>query len=68
MNEPVPVAAAERADEEARARWNMRQTQPDWTWNGPTIPDRKPPFRGLYVGKDGRIWVMVHQPGEPRER
>ncbi|NIU73614.1 MAG: hypothetical protein GWN71_08535, partial [Gammaproteobacteria bacterium] len=45
-------------------RWNMRQTQPDWTWNGPAIPDEKPPFRRIYVGRDGRVWVLVHQPGE----
>jgi hypothetical protein len=62
--DPVPVAPGEKANREDIARWNMRQTQPDWTWNGPAIPDRKPPFRDIYVGRDGRIWVMVHQPGE----
>jgi hypothetical protein len=65
VDDPVAVAPGERENREEQARWNMRQTQPDWTWNGPAIPDTKPPFRGLYVGKDGRIWVMVPQPGEP---
>lgn len=62
---PVAVQPAERANREEITRWNMRQTQPDWTWNGPAIPSEKPPFRDFYVGKDGRIWVLLHQPGEP---
>jgi hypothetical protein len=62
--DPVPVAAGEKADAEADVRWILRQTQPDWTWNGPAIPDAKPPFRDLYVGKDGRIWVLLSMPGE----
>ncbi len=62
--EPVPVTSGERSNREERARWNMRQTQPDWTWNGPAIPDHKPPFRDINVGRDGRIWVMVSTPGE----
>ncbi|HUG40319.1 MAG TPA: hypothetical protein VMM12_07535 [Longimicrobiales bacterium] len=64
VHEPVPVEPGEKADAEARARWGMRNTQPDWKWNGPAIPDRKPPFQRLWVGKDGRIWVQVAQPGE----
>lgn len=62
--DPVPVTAGERATAEADTRWVMRRTQPDWTWNGPAIPDVKPPFRDLFVGKDGRIWVLLSTPGE----
>ncbi len=64
VTEPVPVASGERSNQEEIARWNMRQTQPDWTWNGPAIPDEKPAFRSFNVGKDGRIWVLLHTPGE----
>ena len=64
IHEPVRVKGAEKDNAEARTRWNMRRTQPDWTWNGPAIPDEKPPFRDLFVGNDGRIWVLLHQPGE----
>jgi hypothetical protein len=34
-------------------------TQPNWRWNGPPMPDRKPFFRRLYAGRDGRVWVEV---------
>lgn len=64
-HEPVPVQSGERANREERQRWSMRQVQPDWKWNGPAIPDEKPPFRDLLVGRDGRIWVLLHQPGQP---
>ncbi|MFW5947370.1 MAG: hypothetical protein ACOCUW_02650 [Gemmatimonadota bacterium] len=62
--DPVSVQADEKANREDRARHNMRGTQPDWKWSGPGIPDEKPPFHRIFVGRDGRIWVAVHQPGE----
>jgi len=62
--EPVPVAAGEKAEEEAAAIRNMRYTDPNWRWNGETIPDVKPPFSNFYAGDDGTIWVSVHQPAE----
>jgi hypothetical protein len=63
--DPVPVDRDEKANREAQVRHSMRQTQPDWRWNGPPIPDVKPPFQSLHTGVDGRIWVRLHQPGEP---
>ncbi len=63
--EPVPVKGGERSNREELTRWSMRRTQPDWTWNGPAIPHEKPPYRDLFVGRDGRIWVLLHQPAEP---
>ncbi len=63
-HEPVPVAAGEKADREEQTRWNMRQHQPDWRWNGPPIPGVKPPFQRIHLGLDGRIWVQLHQPAE----
>lgn len=62
--EPVPVQAEERRNAEERAIWNMRSVDPGWRWNGPAIPDRKPPFRDILVGGDGRIWVAVSTTGE----
>ncbi len=62
--EPAPVLPEEKAEREAIMTASMRQTQPDWRWNGDPIPDTKPPYRGLYVGQDGRIWVLLHQEAE----
>lgn len=62
--EPVPVQSDEKANAQEQATWNMRRTQPDWKWSGPGIPDTKPAFRDIHAGLDGRIWVLVHQPGE----
>lgn len=65
--EPIPVAAGERREEELRVTRNMRRNQEGWRWNGPAIPDHKPPFRDLYTGRDGRIWVHVSMPGVQRD-
>ena len=64
---PVPVTAGERAEEEAQEIRNMRGTDPNWRWNGPPIPETKPPFSNFYPGEDGTIWVKVHQPGKKVE-
>ncbi len=57
--EPAPATDGEKAEEEARVTRNLRMTQPNWRWNGPAMPDRKPFFRRLYAGRDGRVWVEV---------
>lgn len=62
--DPVPVHPDERANEEERATFNMRQMVPDWRWNGPPIPDTKPAYGDLLAAKDGRIWVVVSLSGE----
>jgi hypothetical protein len=59
--QPAPVLAAEKAERERIMIANMRQTEPGWRWNGPPIPDAKPPYTGFYVGAQGRIWVQLHQ-------
>jgi hypothetical protein len=60
----VAVDAAEKANAEAISTWSMRQTEAGWKWNGPPIPDTKPLYRSLSVDLDGRIWVLLSQPGE----
>lgn len=60
--EPVPVGSGEKSEQEDRVTRNMRGQYPGWRWNGPPIPDFKPPFRGIFVGDDGRIWVQLSQP------
>lgn len=58
-----PVTAGERAEETARVTRDLRYTDPNWRWDGPSIPDRKPAFDGFYPGDDGRIWVYRQGPG-----
>jgi hypothetical protein len=60
---PVPVLAAEKAEQEHRIIEDFKETFGSWRWNGPPIPDTKPPFRTILIGEDGRIWVQVSQPG-----
>ncbi len=63
--DPVPVSSGERDEQERRITENLRRQYPGWRWNGPPIPDTKPPFRDVFAGEDGRIWVLLSQPGEP---
>lgn len=61
---PVPVRSEERDHAERITIREMRRTQPDWRWNGPSIPSTKPAFKTIHVGQDGRLWVQVSQPAE----
>lgn len=61
---PVEVPEAERAWDEARITFNLRMTDPSWTFTGPAIPAVKPPIRELQVARDGRIWVRVSTPSQ----
>lgn len=57
--DPVLVSDDERRHVREMITRDMRNTQPDWSWNGPPIPDHKPPFIWLQPGRDGRIWVLA---------
>lgn len=63
--DPVPVAPDEKANERERITANMRNTDPDWSWDGPPIPDTKPAYRDVRVDLEGRVWVRLHTRGEP---
>ena len=54
----VPVSSAEAAFERGFVERRFRQANPTWKWSAP-MPDGKPPFNGLYAGRDGRIWVSL---------
>ena len=62
--DPVPVSDAERAYRRESTVRMIRFTAPDWTWDGPAIPDHKPVFTELLTGRDGRIWVKLSTEGE----
>ena len=65
--DPVPVHEEERASTREFLEGNMRNTQPDWNWNGPPIPQHKPFFYELLAGRDGRIWVRLATEAYPVE-
>jgi hypothetical protein len=60
----VPIATEERDEEHARITYSMRRTDPSWSWSGPALPSVKAPVLGLFVARDGRIWVQVAVPSE----
>lgn len=59
----VPVLPEEKRAHEERITRNMRRMLPTWRWNGPPIPDTKPPFQSIHAAADGRIWVLLHGEG-----
>lgn len=61
--DPVAVTPAERAVEEARVREFFARFTEGWRWDGPAIPDSKPPIQWVHTGRDGTIWVQIAQPG-----
>ncbi len=65
--DPVAVQSAEASAEKDRLTRQFQANFPGWSWNGPGIPDTKPPFKEIYAGEDGRIWVQLSQPGRPEE-
>jgi hypothetical protein len=64
--DPPSVHDDERAYHRERIVRRMRRVRiPDWTWNGPPIPDHKPFYQELLAGRDGRIWVRLETEGHP---
>jgi hypothetical protein len=62
---PVAVQDEERANHEEVVTSSLRRVEPTWRWTGQAIPGTKPFFQTVRVARDGRIWVMVSQRGEP---
>lgn len=60
----VPVLSGEADDERQWLTAIMRQSFPNWSWNGPDIPAQKPAYKSLSTGYDGRIWVQLYSRGE----
>jgi len=65
--ERVRVDPLEHAWYRGRMRAQIRLDQPDWRWQGPDIPDSKPPFHDLFTDPQGRIWVVRQGPGRVLE-
>ena len=59
VTDPPSIHDEERAQQRERVVRSMRNTDPNWSWNGPPIPEQKPFYQGLLAGRDGRIWVHL---------
>lgn len=62
--DPIHVSDEERAYRRETTERMIRFTVPGWTWDGPRIPERKPVFGELLVGRNGRIWVSLTTEGQ----
>ena len=62
--DPVPVSDGERDHERESLVRMIRSSVPGWTWDGSRIPDHKPVFQDLLVGRDGRILVRLSTEGQ----
>jgi len=61
----VPVQP-EEAEERRQVQIDRFHRQyGSWRWNGPPIPDTKPPFRDLFTSQEGNVWVEVSRPAHP---
>jgi hypothetical protein len=63
----VAVQPAEADERRRQLTESLRRQYGAWRWNGPPIPDTKPPFRELVVSDEGDIWVEVSVSGVLRE-
>ena len=63
---PEPVSRAEGTEARRGIEARMREMDPNWSWNGPDIPDTKPLYSDLLVGLDGRIWIALAPEVGPR--
>ncbi|MGD8727004.1 MAG: 6-bladed beta-propeller [Gemmatimonadales bacterium] len=60
---PIAVKPEEAEERERRQTAGFRRNFGSWSWNGPPIPDTKPPFRNVFTSAEGNIWVVVSQEG-----
>lgn len=60
---PVPVKPEEAEERRRRETSNMQRQYSGWRWNGPDVPNTKPPFTELFVSAEGNIWVQLSQEG-----
>ncbi len=56
--EPVPLSAAERDWHIEQVTAEMREGNPEWTWDGPQMATVKPAYNQLIADLSGRIWVV----------
>ena len=60
---PIAVKREEAEEQRRQKTANMQRQYSGWKWNGPGVPDTKPPFTNLFASWEGNIWVQVSQEG-----
>lgn len=62
---PVPVKPEEAEERRRRITQGLQRQYGSWRWNGPDVPDTKPPFRELFLSWEGSVWLVLSQEGIP---
>jgi len=60
---PIPVKSAEAEEQQRRITRSLQRQYGSWRWNGPSVPDTKPPFKEIFVSWEGDIWVSLSTEG-----
>lgn len=63
---PVAVKPEEAEERRRRITQGLQRQYGSWRWNGPNVPDGKPPFRELFLSWEGNLWVVLSQEGVPK--
>ena len=62
---PETVSPGEAFERRRRLTQRFERQYGSWRWNGPDIPESKPPFRELLTSWEGDIWVVLSAEGVP---
>ncbi len=62
---PVPVKVEEAEERRRSITTRMERQYGGWRWNGPPVPETKPPFRDMFTSWEGNVWVLLSQEGRP---
>lgn len=65
VHQAVPVLSAEADERRQSMTRSLRRRFPGWSWNGPPIPEQKPPFKEIFTSREGDIWVSLSTEGNP---
>lgn len=60
---PVPVAPEESSERRRQITVSLQRQYGSWRWNGPSVPDTKPPFTEVFTSAEGDVWVLLSTEG-----
>ena len=62
--DPAPVDSDEFEWVKEIITTSFKQRLPSWAWDGPGAPETKPFFERLFLGRDGRVFVLREEAGQ----